>query len=174
MRSPPTFLLNPLPCPHPVLVCSRLFFSSRPGAASRSYIPPFLSLSLLSSFTLPAQTQFDLRLLLGGGGLGLRGSLPIAPDHDDAEEGADDGAANQDQDHGDADGPDARGEEGVQRVVGVDEGLFFGGGGLLGPWSVSLASLVVWAQGVGREDGKGGCEKGWDGTGLTITIVHSE
>lgn len=68
-----------------------------------------------------------LRFLLARGGrgsrLGLGGLLPIAPDHDDAEEGADDGRAEQDQDDGDADGPDAGREEGVQGVVRVDEGL---------------------------------------------------
>lgn len=62
------------------------------------------------------------RLLLAGGG-GLGGLLAVAADHDDAEEGADDGGAEQDEDDGDADGPDARGEEGVQWVVRVDKGL---------------------------------------------------
>lgn len=74
---------------------------------------------MLSLFSGPP----GLRLLLRGGGLGLRGLLPVAPDHDDAQEGADDGGAQQDQDDGYADGPLARGEEAVQRVVEVHEGL---------------------------------------------------
>lgn len=65
----------------------------------------------------------SLRLLLRGGGLGLGGLLLVAPDHDDAEEGADDGGGEQDEDDGDADGPDARGEEVLEGVVRVDEGL---------------------------------------------------
>lgn len=66
-----------------------------------------------------------LRLLLRGGSLGLGGLLPIAPDHDHAEERSHDGGAQQDEDDGEADGPDAGREEGVEGVVGVDEGLFF-------------------------------------------------
>lgn len=65
----------------------------------------------------------SLRLLLRGGGLGLGGLLLVAPDHDDAEEGADDGGGEEDEDDGDADGPDARGEEVLEGVVRVDEGL---------------------------------------------------
>lgn len=76
-------------------------------------------LVLVLSLSVP-----ELRLLLRGGGLGLGGLLPVAPDHDDAQEGADDGGAQQDQDHGYADGPLARGEEAVERVIEVDEGLF--------------------------------------------------
>lgn len=64
-----------------------------------------------------------LRLLLRGGGLGLGGLLLVAPDHDYAEEGADDGGGEEDEDDGDADGPDARGEEVLEGVVRVDEGL---------------------------------------------------
>lgn len=74
-------------------------------------------LVLVLSLSVP-----ELRLLLRGGGLGLGGLLPVAPDHDDAQEGADDGGAQQDQDHGYADGPLARGEEAVERVIEVDEG----------------------------------------------------
>ena len=62
-----------------------------------------------------------LRLLL----LRLQRLLAITPDHDEAEEASDDGAAKQQQDHGDADRPDARREEGLQRVVLVDEGLAY-------------------------------------------------
>lgn len=64
-----------------------------------------------------------LGLLLGRGGFRLGGLLPVAPDHDDAEEGPHDSGAEEDQDHGDSDGPDARGEEVLERVVGIDKGL---------------------------------------------------
>ncbi|KAK3071410.1 hypothetical protein LTR53_008687 [Teratosphaeriaceae sp. CCFEE 6253] len=49
--------------------------------------------------------------------------LSITPDHDHTEEAADDRAAEQQEDDGDADGPDAGREEGLQGMVGVDEGL---------------------------------------------------
>lgn len=58
--------------------------------------------------------------------------LPVAPDHDAGEEAADDGAAEQDQDDGDADGPDARREERLERVVLVDEGHQQGPHGVVG------------------------------------------
>lgn len=64
-----------------------------------------------------------LSLLLGGGGFRLGHLLPVALDHDDAKKGADDGRAQQDEDDGDADGPNARGEEVLERVVRVDKGL---------------------------------------------------
>lgn len=67
----------------------------------------------------------SLRLLLGRGG-GLGGLLAVAADHDGGEEGADDGGPEKDQDDGYPDGPDARGEEVLKGVVGVDEGLVFG------------------------------------------------
>ena len=51
------------------------------------------------------------------------GFLAIAPHHDDAQETTHDGAAQQQQDDGDADGPDAGREEGLDRVRVVDEGL---------------------------------------------------
>jgi hypothetical protein len=63
-----------------------------------------------------------LRVLFGGS-LGLGGGLLVAPDHDDAEEGADDGGSEEDEDDGDADGPLARGEEVLEGVVVVDKGL---------------------------------------------------
>lgn len=59
------------------------------------------------------------RLLL----LSLESLLAVAPDHDDRQERADDGGEEDDQDHRDADGPDAGEEQGVQDVVLVDEGL---------------------------------------------------
>jgi hypothetical protein len=55
--------------------------------------------------------------------LGLERLLAVAPYHDNREEGADDGGEQNNQDHGDADGPDAGEEERVQDVVLVDEGL---------------------------------------------------
>lgn len=81
--------------------------------------PPY-SLFFFCYFSL--SPPFSLRLLLGRGG-GLGGLLLVAADHDDAEEGADDGGADEDEDDGDADGPDARGEEVLELVVVVDEGL---------------------------------------------------
>lgn len=69
------------------------------------------------------QVVVHLSLLLGRGGLCLGRRLPVALDHDDAEEGAHDGGAEEDEDDWDSDGPHARWEEVLQRVVGVDEGL---------------------------------------------------
>lgn len=66
-----------------------------------------------------------LRLLLRGGSLGLGGLLLVALDHDDAEEGANDGGGEEDENDGDADGPDARGKEVLEGVVRVDEGLWW-------------------------------------------------
>lgn len=63
-----------------------------------------------------------LRLLLGGG-LCLGGLLLVAPDHDHADKGADDGGAEEQEDDGDADGPDAGEEEVLEGVVIVDKGL---------------------------------------------------
>ena len=74
-------------------------------------------------FTVPSPL---LRLLLGRG-LGLCGLLAVAADHDDAEEGADDGGAEENEDNGDADGPDAGREEVLERMVVVDKGLQVGG-----------------------------------------------
>lgn len=62
-------------------------------------------------------------LLFRRRGLGLGGLLPVAADHDNAEERADDGGAQEDEDDGYADGPDARGEHVLKRVVRVDKGL---------------------------------------------------
>lgn len=55
--------------------------------------------------------------------LGLGGLLLVAVDHHDAYEGAHHSRAQESQDDGDADGPNTRGEEVVERVAGVDEGL---------------------------------------------------
>ena len=55
--------------------------------------------------------------------LRLEGLLAIAAYHDDGEEAADDGGAENDEDDRDADGPDAWQEEGVEEVVVVDEWL---------------------------------------------------
>jgi hypothetical protein len=68
-------------------------------------------------------TMMHLRLLLGGGSLGLGGLLSVAADHDQAQERANHGAAQEDEDDGDADGPLARGEDVLERVVVVDKGL---------------------------------------------------
>lgn len=63
------------------------------------------------------------RLLLCGGGLGLGGLLSVALDHDDAEEGAHNRRAQQNENDGDANRPDARGKEVLEGVIGVDKGL---------------------------------------------------
>jgi hypothetical protein len=55
--------------------------------------------------------------------LGFEGLLAIALDHDDREEAADDGGAQDDEDDRDADGPDAWEEERVEEVVVVDKWL---------------------------------------------------
>jgi hypothetical protein len=55
--------------------------------------------------------------------LGFEGLLAIALDHDDREEAADDGGAQDDENDRDADGPDAWEEERVEDVVIVDEWL---------------------------------------------------
>jgi len=62
--------------------------------------------------------------LLLGRGLGLGGLLAVAPYHDHADEGAHDGGTDEEDDDGDADGPDARGEEVLENVVVVNEGLW--------------------------------------------------
>ena len=54
--------------------------------------------------------------------------FPITPNHDHAQETAHDGRSEEDEDDRYADGPDARGEEVVEGVALVDEGL---GKGLL-------------------------------------------
>lgn len=84
---------------------------------------PILHLSVL--VRRPSSTALNrrLRLLLGGSGLGLGRLLAVAADHDHAEERADDGRTEQDKDDGDANGPHARREEVLERVVGVDKGL---------------------------------------------------
>lgn len=80
-----------------------------------------LPLYLVSSYrTVGAAATCPLRCLLL---LGLEGLLAVAPDHDDREEGADDSGEEDDQDHRDANGPDAGKEQRVQDVVLVDEGL---------------------------------------------------
>ena len=55
--------------------------------------------------------------------LGLERLLPVAPYHDYREEATDDGGTENDEDDGDADGPDAWQEEGVKDVVVIHEGL---------------------------------------------------
>lgn len=55
--------------------------------------------------------------------LGLGCLLLVAVDHHNAYESAHHGRAQQGQDDGDADGPDTRREEIVERVAGVDKGL---------------------------------------------------
>lgn len=63
-----------------------------------------------------------LRLLLGRS-LGLGSLLPVASNHDHAQERAHDGGTQENEDNGDSDGPDAGKEEVLERVVIVDERL---------------------------------------------------
>jgi hypothetical protein len=68
-------------------------------------------------------TLFSLRLLLHRL-RSLRRSLAIAPHHYHAQETSDHGAAEQQEDHGNANGPNAGWEEGLDEVRVVDEGLW--------------------------------------------------
>lgn len=83
---------------------------------------------------------FTLCLLLRGS-LGLGGLLPVAPDHNHGQERTDDGAAEEDEDDGDADGPDPGREEVLERVVVVDERL-----GETLDVRVSSLALSLWDQ----------------------------
>jgi hypothetical protein len=78
------------------------------------------------SFTLNPSTRtrvtLSLRFLLPRL-LSLRRSLTIAPHHNHAQETPDHGAAEQQEDDRDANGPDAGREEGLDEVGVVDEGL---------------------------------------------------
>lgn len=69
-----------------------------------------------SSFFLPHRCCRSCRIV-------FRSLFPVALDHDHAQKAPDDGGAKQDQDDGDANGPDARGEEVVQGVPGIDKRL---------------------------------------------------
>ena len=55
--------------------------------------------------------------------LGLKSLLAVAPYHDNGEEATDDSGEEDDEDHRDADGPDAGEEERMQDVVLIDERL---------------------------------------------------
>lgn len=57
--------------------------------------------------------------------LGLESLLAVAAYHDDGKKAADDGRKEDNEDHRDADGPNAGEEERVEEVVIVDEGLNF-------------------------------------------------
>jgi hypothetical protein len=65
------------------------------------------------------KTCHSARLLL----LGLECLLAVAPYHDNGEEAAHNGAEEDDQNNGYADGPNARRKEGLKGVVFVNEGL---------------------------------------------------
>lgn len=86
-------------------------------------LPPLINRSPEScdpSICNPTRRSLCLLLLR----LGCFGRfLAIAPHHYHAQETADDGAAEKEDDDGDADGPDAGWEEGLDRVRVVDEGL---------------------------------------------------
>jgi hypothetical protein len=68
-------------------------------------------------------TQLRLCLLFGGCCLGLCGLLPAAANHHDAEERANNCRAQEREDDGDADCPDARREEVMERMALVDKWL---------------------------------------------------
>lgn len=82
---------------------------------------PYPSRSRIERPSFPSPLPISpLRLLLASG---LGGLFPVTPDHNHADKGADDGGGEEDKEDRNADGPDARGEEGVEDVVVVDEGL---------------------------------------------------
>lgn len=81
-------------------------------------MPDLLPLSHLVSLSPKATCPLGCLLLLG-----LESLLAVAPYHNDRQEAADNSGEEDDQDHRDADGPDAGEEERVQDVVLVDEGL---------------------------------------------------
>jgi hypothetical protein len=89
----------------------------------------FVSISryLLCAADMPYPTPFPeivfkchLRCLLL---LRFERLLAIAPDHDNREERADNGGAENDEDDGNPNGPDTWQEEGMEEVVIVDEWL---------------------------------------------------
>lgn len=55
--------------------------------------------------------------------LGLRSLLLVAPNHDHAKERSNDSGTEEDDNDGDTNGPNARREEVLERVVVVDKGL---------------------------------------------------
>lgn len=77
---------------------------------------PALAYPNSSSFFLPRRCCRCRRII-------FRSLFPVALDHDHAQEAPDDRGAEQDQDDGDANGPDARGEEVVQGVPGINKRL---------------------------------------------------
>lgn len=71
-------------------------------------------------FSLFLPRYHTLRCLLL---LRLECLLAVAPDHNDGKEAADNGGAEDDEDHRDADGPFAGEEEGVEEMVVVHKWL---------------------------------------------------
>lgn len=71
------------------------------------------------SLAIHVITELSLSLCLRS----LGRSLPIAPNHDHAQEASDHRAAEKKEDDRDANGPDAGREEGLDEVRVVDEGL---------------------------------------------------
>ena len=55
--------------------------------------------------------------------LGLESLLPVAPYHDNRKETTDDSGEEDYENDGDANGPDARGEQRVENMAIVDKGL---------------------------------------------------
>lgn len=76
-----------------------------------------------SIFALLLHHSDSSRLLLRCGRLCFSSLLPVTPNHDHAQEGANNGRAQKDENNGDSDGPNARREEVMKRVSGVDKGL---------------------------------------------------
>lgn len=85
---------------------------------------PFVSCRPRGATIVPILAT-PLRLLLRRS-LGLGGLLPVASDHDGAQERTDNGTTNEDEDDGDADGPNAGRKEVLERVVVINEGLSAG------------------------------------------------
>lgn len=67
--------------------------------------------------------HIDCLVGLLSGSLGLCSLLLVAPNHDHAQEGANNSGTEKDDNDGDANGPNARRKEVLERVIVVDKGL---------------------------------------------------
>jgi hypothetical protein len=125
----------------PQLECKMYIPETILSPLPQSKCPPNITSSLKhcsqSPLTVASRVRLKrtqlLRLLLLRLGR-LCSFLAIASHHDHAQETAHHGAAQKQQDDGDADGPDAGWEEGLDRVRVVDEGLFGASRVRIGSW----------------------------------------
>lgn len=107
--------------------------------------------------------------------LGLECLLPIAPYHDDGEEAADDRCAKDEEDDGNANGPDTWEEEGVEDMVVVHKRLYGkSGGDASGPSERMEAYHEQCPDGVVDKDGSR-CDKhaeAYEAIGLGVISWH--